>query len=90
MRVLLRQIKSGLYYAGGSRWTRQPSRALDIQNVDKGGRIISTKHLSGVELVLRYDNPGLKTRFSETRKKARQIDWPAIFRAGFELRPCSA
>ncbi len=63
MRVMLRNETTGLFYAGRQRWIPDPSRALNLETVERAHALSLDEHLDGAEVFLNYDNPGLRSRF---------------------------
>jgi hypothetical protein len=68
MRVLLRQIRSGFYYAGKRRWVPQPDSARDFHDVRRAFRKLRSRAFAGAEVILTFENPGLRSRFSAFRR----------------------
>jgi hypothetical protein len=64
MKVLLRNTRSGLYYAGEDRWVSKGSSARDFKEVECAARWLEATRLSGVEIALGHDDPGLRSRFN--------------------------
>ena len=73
MKVLLRHIRSGLYYAGEDHWVPKGSLARDFEEVDRAARWLDDTGLSGVEIALGDNNPGLRSRF-DARHRETQVD----------------
>ena len=67
MRVLLRKTENGFYYASPRRWVRDPRAALDFEQVERASRVTRSRRLNGIEIVLNYSDPGLRSRFSLRR-----------------------
>ena len=57
MKVLLRNRETGRYYAGPNEWSAKSSVAHDFEEVQSAIRFVRTQKLSGMEAVLRYDDP---------------------------------
>jgi len=55
MRVLLQQKASGLYYKDKDLWTRLAAEAADFLCSTKAIDFCVANHLSGVQLVLKFD-----------------------------------
>lgn len=55
--VLLREKKSGRYYAGRSGWVRNKLEALDFERIELAEAVATAEHLHGVEIVLMYERP---------------------------------
>ena len=56
MRALLRNRKTGLYYASCEQWVPDPSRALDFDKIEHPGLLAFGEGVSGLEVVLRYED----------------------------------
>jgi hypothetical protein len=52
MRVFLRSIRTGLYYAGHGGWSREQEVAVDFEEVDRAAEVWEEDHLGDVEVVL--------------------------------------
>ncbi len=57
MKVLLRNIVTGQYYQGPSRWTSDMESALDLKQTSKAVQLVFDSRLENVEVVLCYDDP---------------------------------
>ena len=57
MRVLLRQTKTRLYYAGPQGWTGDCNNAVDLEEVTKALALGHEAKLAGLEVVLSYEDP---------------------------------
>jgi hypothetical protein len=57
MRVVLRNRRTGLYYASCDRWVPDPSEALDLDAIEHAGRLAFEEGLTELEVVLDYDDP---------------------------------
>jgi len=55
--VLLRNRKSGQFYAGHAGWVKAKSDALDFERIELAEAVASAERLEGVEIVLVYDHP---------------------------------
>ena len=60
VRVLLRNRKIGLYYAGPNHWVSKPSRALDFKKIERATQLASEQKLADVQVVRGSDRPGSK------------------------------
>ena len=52
MRVILRNRRTGLYYASWNRWVPDPSRALDFDKIKHAGRLAFKEGAAELEVVL--------------------------------------
>jgi hypothetical protein len=57
MRVLLRQTKTSVYYAGPDQWATDAKQARDFEEVDRAIQVQRQERLANVEIVLRFDDP---------------------------------
>jgi hypothetical protein len=73
MKVLLHHTRSGLYYAGEDRWVAKGALARDFEEVERAARWLEDTGLSGVEIALNYDDPGLRSRFDAHHREV-QVD----------------
>ncbi len=64
MRVLLRQIRSGLYYAGRRRWVPKAESARDFRDVKRAFAKLTLRGFANAEVTLVFENPGLRSRFT--------------------------
>ena len=52
LRVILRNKKSGLYYASRNRWVADPTCALDFDDIEHVGRLAFEEDVTQLEVVL--------------------------------------
>jgi hypothetical protein len=57
MRVLLRNIPTGLYVQALDAWTTNPSEALDLKSMSQAMRFVEKAGYTGMELTLVSDHP---------------------------------
>ncbi len=57
MRVLLRDVQTGLYYRAGSKWTAEKAKAFDIRQMPRAVTLALEAHLEHAEILLCYDDP---------------------------------
>jgi len=57
MRVLLRDVKSGDYYKGGRKWTREIAGAKDYQSTARAIEAAARVDRQALEIVLAFDDP---------------------------------
>jgi hypothetical protein len=57
MKVLLRSIKTGLYYEKGSRWTPDQKAALDFETTTRAVELVFASRLENVEMLLTSFDP---------------------------------
>lgn len=56
-KVYLRHQETGQYYAGSNGWSGSSSRAHDFETVEGAAQLARNRGLSGMEIVLRDDDP---------------------------------
>ena len=61
MRILLRHTRTGLYFEGPSRWTKDVEQAYDFRFIDHALQYAETWQLKGVELAFAFDDPACVT-----------------------------
>jgi hypothetical protein len=57
MRVILRDVKSGDYYKGGGKWTRELEGAKDYQSTARAIEAATRVEHQALEIVLAFDDP---------------------------------
>ncbi len=57
MKVLLRNLETGLFYAGPDRWTKDYSEALDFQQTELAIDRVSEARLPGMEVLIHFEDP---------------------------------
>jgi hypothetical protein len=57
MRALIRDVRTGRFYAPDSNWTPKREDAYDFGNSERASAFVMDNHLRGVEVVLASDNP---------------------------------
>ena len=57
MKVLLRNVQTGLFYVDGDQWTGEHEQAHDFENPDHALNAVDAGRLAGVEVVCHFDNP---------------------------------
>ncbi len=60
VRVLLRNARIGLYYAGPNHWVSKFSEALDFKKIERATQFASEQKLTDVQVVWGSDRPGSK------------------------------
>jgi hypothetical protein len=55
MRVILRNRRTGLYYAICNQWVSDPSQALDFDKIEHAGQLVFEEGLTGLEVVVSYE-----------------------------------
>ena len=57
MKILLRSVQTGLFYAGPDQWTKNGPEAFDFQKTDLALDAVRDAKLKSIELLMRFDNP---------------------------------
>ena len=57
MQVLLRSLRTNLYYASAGEWTAYPEFACDFGFVEQAARAYRREKLSEIEMVFRTERP---------------------------------
>ncbi len=57
MRVLLRNIETGLFYAGSEKWTANDAEAIDFHKTDLAIDAVWENKLQPMEILMRFDEP---------------------------------
>ena len=60
MRVVLRNTKLGLYYAGPDHWVSNPAQVLDFQDADHAAKFARQAQHRDLQVFLHYEG-GTKT-----------------------------
>jgi hypothetical protein len=55
MKILLRDIQTGLFYAGPNEWTTGQDEAQDFKTPDVALDLVDESHLQTVEIVVHFD-----------------------------------
>jgi hypothetical protein len=71
MKVLLRNTRSGLYYAGEDHWVSKWSLARDFEDIESAVRWLDQTRGNEVEIALSYNDPGLRSRFDSHHREIR-------------------
>ncbi len=71
MKVLLQDIKTGLYLQGVSGWTTDPNAALDFETTSRAFQFWRDNDLLDVRLVLRYKGGQYETVLDVLPERAR-------------------
>jgi hypothetical protein len=57
MKVLLRDLRAGLYFGGEMKWVEKPKAAADFATLEAASRRAGESGGADVAVVLRYDGP---------------------------------
>jgi hypothetical protein len=57
MKVVLHSTKTNLYYVAPNQWTADPKQARDFEQVHNAIRVDREERMTGMEVVLSYDDP---------------------------------
>jgi hypothetical protein len=65
MKVILRNLRTGLYFQGGATWTRHAEKALAYSNIERALAAAYDSMMSGLEVnVLLFDDPHCTVRLA--------------------------
>jgi len=67
MRVILRDVKSGEYYRGGGKWTREIAGAKDYRSTARAMEAAARVAQLALEIVLAFDDPFFNMSLPVTR-----------------------
>ena len=56
MKVMLRNVQTGLFYVGLEQWTEDPAQAADFERPDLALDQVRDANLEKVELVIRFED----------------------------------
>ncbi len=57
MKVLLRNSRIGLYYAGRKHWVGRPESAADLRTVERAAEVSREEDFSDMEVLVDYEDP---------------------------------
>ncbi len=57
MKIILKDSRTGCYYAGDQSWSGDVSRAMDFDSINDAAAWAVEKQLETVDVVLRYEKP---------------------------------
>jgi len=57
MRVLLRNSRIGLYYAGRKHWVGKPNAAEDLQTIERAAEVSRDENFDEMEVLVDYGDP---------------------------------
>ena len=57
MRVLLRNARIGLYYAGRKHWVGNPDAAADLRTIERAAELSGDENFEQMEVVVDYQDP---------------------------------
>ena len=57
MKVLLRDGRTGGYYAGSNQWANDRAHALDLKEIERAIRLNLERKLGATDVVLAYETP---------------------------------
>ena len=69
MRVILRNRRTGLYYASCNRWVPEPAQALDFDEIEHPGLLVFEEGAAGLEVVVSYED------FSRELALPMRLEW---------------
>ena len=57
MKVLLRNCRAGLYYAGRKHWVGKPEAAADLMTIERATELSADENFDQMEILVDYDDP---------------------------------
>jgi hypothetical protein len=60
MKILLRNTRTGLFYAGQDRWTQNDPEAFDFEQTDLALEAVRDARLHGVEVLVKFEDPAFE------------------------------
>lgn len=57
MKVLLRNTRTGMFYAGPDQWADDPTQALDFEMTDRALDAVRDAGLNSMEVLMRFEDP---------------------------------
>ena len=57
MKVLLRNTRTGMFYAGLEQWADDPAQALDFEMTDRALDAVRDAGLNSMEVLMRFEDP---------------------------------
>jgi hypothetical protein len=57
MRVVLRNARIGLYYAGRKYWVGHPDAAVDLKSIERAAELSREENFEQMEIVVDYEDP---------------------------------
>jgi hypothetical protein len=57
MKILLQDVRSGLYFCAEDVWTANPDTAFDFQHAKWLREFVAKHHLHEVQMVVKFNNP---------------------------------
>ena len=63
MKVLLRNPRIGLYYAGRKHWVGKPEAAADLMTIERATEVSADENFDQMEILVDYDDPACEMVF---------------------------
>jgi hypothetical protein len=57
MKILLRNIQTGLFYAGPNQWTNNDPEAFDFEQTDLALDAVRDGKLQSIEVLMKFEDP---------------------------------
>jgi hypothetical protein len=57
VKVLLRNCRAGLYYAGRKHWVGRPEAAADLMTIERATELSADENFDQMEILVDYDDP---------------------------------
>lgn len=78
MKVLLRNIETGMYYVDASKWTSDQTAAFDFEKTTKVVELVFSAHLENVEMLLTSEDPTFDLILAIDQKPASPLPPPVV------------
>ncbi len=72
MRVLLRNSRIGLYYAGRKHWVGRPDAATDLGTIERAAELSRDENFEEMEIFVDYDDPSCELVLPVRRRAVRR------------------
>ena len=60
MKILLRNIQTGLFYVGPDRWTQFDPEAFDFEQTDLALDAVRDRNLKSIEVLVKFEDPAFE------------------------------
>lgn len=64
MKILLRNLQTGLFYAGPNQWTQNDPEAFDFEQTDLALDAVRDAKLTGIEVLVKFEDPAFEIPLS--------------------------
>ena len=60
MKILLRNLQTGLFYVGPNQWTKNDPEAFDFEQTDLALDAVRDGQLKGIEVLVKFEDPAFE------------------------------